>query len=85
MARVEAKLEEMGLELPEPVKAPPGVRVPFAWVRVRGDRAYASGHAALNEDGSRPLARSARSGRRCRRLRRLTWLPGERASRYSVL
>ncbi len=52
MARVEAKLEEMKIVLPGPVKAPPGAHVPFAWVRVRGDRAYASGHAALNEDGS---------------------------------
>ena len=52
MARAEARLEEMGIVLPEPVKAPPGVWVPFAWVRVRGDRVYVSGHAALNEDGS---------------------------------
>ena len=51
MARVEARLEEMKIMLPEPVKTPPGARVPFAWVQVRGDRAYASGHAALNEDG----------------------------------
>ena len=82
MARVEARLEEMKIMLPEPVKTPPGARVPFAWVRVRGDRAYASGHAALNENGS-PAGPFGKVGRRCR-LRRLTWLPGERASRYSV-
>jgi hypothetical protein len=52
MAWVEAKLEEMGIELPEPLKAPPGMRLPFSWVRTRGDRAYVSGHAALNPDGT---------------------------------
>ena len=52
MARVEAKLEEMGIELPEPMKAPPGMRLPFSWVRTRGNRAYVSGHAALNPDGT---------------------------------
>ena len=49
---VEAKLEEMGLVLPEPVQTPPGLVLPFAWVRVRGDRAYVSGHVPLNPDGS---------------------------------
>ena len=38
--------------LPEPLKVPPGVRVPFAWVRVRGNRAYVSGHGPQNADGS---------------------------------
>ena len=32
--------------------APPGVEVPFRWVRVHGDRAFASGHGALNPDGT---------------------------------
>lgn len=50
--RIEAKLEELGLVLPEPMQAPPGLRLPFAWVRVRGNRAYISGHIALNPDGS---------------------------------
>jgi enamine deaminase RidA (YjgF/YER057c/UK114 family) len=50
--KVEAKLEELGLVLPEPVQAPPGLMLPFAWVRVRGDRAYVSGHVPLNPDGS---------------------------------
>jgi enamine deaminase RidA (YjgF/YER057c/UK114 family) len=31
---------------------PPGVEIPFAWVRVRGDRAYVSGHGALQPDGA---------------------------------
>lgn len=50
--KVEQKLEELGLELPGPVKTPPGLMLPFAWVRVRGDRAYVSGHVPLNPDGS---------------------------------
>jgi enamine deaminase RidA (YjgF/YER057c/UK114 family) len=31
---------------------PPGVEIPFAWARVRGDRAYISGHGALQADGA---------------------------------
>jgi enamine deaminase RidA (YjgF/YER057c/UK114 family) len=50
--RVEAKLEELGLALPGPTKTPPGLVLPFSWVRVRGDRAYVSGHVPLNPDGS---------------------------------
>ena len=50
--RVEAKLEELKLVLPEPMQVPPGLRMPFSWVRVRGTRAYVSGHIALNTDGS---------------------------------
>jgi enamine deaminase RidA (YjgF/YER057c/UK114 family) len=49
---IEAKLEARGLTLPEPLKAPPGVALPFSWVRVRGDRAFVSGHIALKADGS---------------------------------
>jgi hypothetical protein len=49
---IEAKLEELGLVLPEPIQVPPGLRMPFSWVRVRGNRAYISGHIALNTDGS---------------------------------
>ena len=49
---MEAKLEELGHVLPEPMQVPQGLRLPFAWVRVRGNRAYISGHIALNPDGS---------------------------------
>ena len=56
---VEAKLEELGLVLPGPVQVPPGLVLPFSWVRVRGNRAYVSGHVPLNSDGSvaEPLGR----------------------------
>lgn len=50
--QIEAKLKEMGLVLPEPMKAPAGMRLPFAPVRVRGSRAYVSGVGPLNPDGS---------------------------------
>ncbi len=50
--RVEAKLEELGLTLPGPPQVPPGLKLPFSWVRVRGSRVYISGHGPLNPDGS---------------------------------
>jgi RimJ/RimL family protein N-acetyltransferase len=50
--RAEAKLEELGLVLPGPAITPPGLVLPFSWVRVRGNRAYVSGHVPLNPDGS---------------------------------
>ena len=40
---VEGKLEELGLVLPEPLKPPSGLVLPFSRVRVRSDRAYVSG------------------------------------------
>lgn len=52
MGRVEAKLAQMGLSLPEPLQMPAGIKMPFAWIRVRGKRAYISGHVAVNLDGS---------------------------------
>ena len=50
--KVEAKLQKLGLILPEPLKPPPGMRLPFQWVRVHGNRAYISGHGPQNPDGS---------------------------------
>ena len=49
---IEAKLQALGLTLPEPMQTPPGMRLPFANVRVRGNRAYIAGHGPLNLDGS---------------------------------
>ncbi|HKI02371.1 MAG TPA: RidA family protein [Thermoanaerobaculia bacterium] len=49
---IEARLRELGLTLSEPFKTPAGIRLPFASVRVRGDRAYLSGHLPLNPDGT---------------------------------
>lgn len=50
--RIEARLAELGLSLPAPMPPPPGIELPFAWVRVRGNRAYISGHIPQNPDGS---------------------------------
>ncbi len=52
MSAIESKLEALGLVLPGPIKLPPGMVLPFSWVRVLGDRAYVSGHVALNPDGT---------------------------------
>jgi enamine deaminase RidA (YjgF/YER057c/UK114 family) len=49
---IEERLQSLGLVLPEPVRVPPGVKLPFSFVRVRRDRAYISGHGPLNADGS---------------------------------
>lgn len=50
--KIEAKLEKMGLQLPPAVKAPPGVKLPFSFVRVYGKQAYIAGHGPQNPDGS---------------------------------
>jgi YjgF/chorismate_mutase-like, putative endoribonuclease len=47
---IESRLRARGLALPGPVTAP-GVRLPFAFVRVRGNRALISGHGPQNHDG----------------------------------
>jgi len=52
MSTVEERLEELGLVLPEPLRMPPGVNLPFPWVRVVGSRAFISGHGPTNADGS---------------------------------
>ena len=38
--------------MPGPTKNPPGLVLPFLWVRVRGNRAYVSSHVPLDSDGS---------------------------------
>ena len=50
--RIEDRLRELGLVLPEPFQSPTGRPYPFSWVRVRGNRAYVSGHLPLAPDGS---------------------------------
>jgi enamine deaminase RidA (YjgF/YER057c/UK114 family) len=52
MAKIEAKLQAMGLVLPEPMKVPAGMTLPFSWVRIRGNRAFISGHIPQNPDGT---------------------------------
>jgi enamine deaminase RidA (YjgF/YER057c/UK114 family) len=50
--QIEQKLQALGLVLPEGPKIPPGIKIPFAWTRRRGNRVYVAGHAATNPDGS---------------------------------
>jgi enamine deaminase RidA (YjgF/YER057c/UK114 family) len=59
---IEARLQQLGLALPGPVTLPAGVRLPFALVRVRGNRAFVSGHGPQNADGSfaQPLGKLGR-------------------------
>ena len=52
MTHIESKLVQLGLQLPKPLRVPAGLKMPFAWVRTRGNRAYISGHVALNTDGT---------------------------------
>ena len=50
--QIETKLADLGLKIPERLKVPSNVKTPFIWVRVRGDKAYISGHGPQNPDGS---------------------------------
>ncbi|HWS74435.1 MAG TPA: RidA family protein [Quisquiliibacterium sp.] len=52
MSKVEERLAALGLALPAPLKAPPGVVLPFRFVRVVGTRAFIAGHGPSNADGS---------------------------------
>ena len=49
---IEAKLNSLGLKIPQPLKVPPNIKTPSAWIRLRGDKAYISGHGPQNSDGS---------------------------------
>jgi enamine deaminase RidA (YjgF/YER057c/UK114 family) len=50
--RIERRLAELGLELPPPMKTPPGLALPFPWVRLWPGRAFVSGHGPLQPDGA---------------------------------
>jgi enamine deaminase RidA (YjgF/YER057c/UK114 family) len=52
MSTIEDRLHELGYVIPEPLKLPPGVTLPFPWVQVVGNRALISGHGPTNADGS---------------------------------
>jgi enamine deaminase RidA (YjgF/YER057c/UK114 family) len=52
MAKIEQRLQALGLVLPAPLQLPPGAALPFPWVRVVGSRALISGHGPTNTDGS---------------------------------
>ena len=52
MSTIEQRIADLGLTLPAALKLPPGVVLPFPWVRTVGPRAIISGHGPTNVDGS---------------------------------
>lgn len=52
MSTPEDRLAKLGFVIPEPLQLPPGVTLPFPWVRIVGSRAIISGHGPTNPDGS---------------------------------
>ena len=52
MGLITNRLADLGLELPPPMVPPPGVVLPFRFVRVVGDRAFVAGHGPQSPDGS---------------------------------
>jgi enamine deaminase RidA (YjgF/YER057c/UK114 family) len=57
LGAIEDRLHGLGLKLPAPLKAPPGVELPFDLVRLHGGLAYISGHGPF--DGERLLAKGS--------------------------
>ena len=78
MNRIESKLQSLGLVLPPPIAMPPGVSLPFPWVRLSGQRALISGHGPQNSDGTlaEPLGKVGRE---------LTIEQGYQAARLTAL
>lgn len=52
MGKIEKRLHSLGLRLPPPLRPPPGVILPFQFVRLVGRRALISGHGPQSADGS---------------------------------
>lgn len=57
--QIETRLATLGLTLPPPLVLSPNVRLPFAFVRIAGNRAYVAGHGPIGTDGrvARPLGK----------------------------
>ena len=62
MSTIDRRLAHLKLTLPAPLRLPPGVVLPFPWVRIVGTRALISGHGPTHADGSlaRPLGKVGR-------------------------
>lgn len=62
MSNIESRIAALGLQLPEPIRLPPGAKFPFQFVRIAGVRAFVSGHGPQIADGSiaQPLGKLGR-------------------------
>ena len=62
MSKIEERLNALGMTLPAPLQLPPGMTLPFPWIRIVGTRALISGHGPTNADGSlaQPLGKVGR-------------------------
>ena len=62
MAKIEQRLQALGLTLPPPMVAPPGLVLPFRFVHGVGRRVLISGHGPQAADGTvaRPLGQLGR-------------------------
>jgi enamine deaminase RidA (YjgF/YER057c/UK114 family) len=52
MSTIASRLHTLGLVLPPAPRPPAGVRLPFEFVRIAGNRALISGHGPQNPDGA---------------------------------
>jgi len=76
MGRIDDRLAELGLDLPQPFAAPPGVEFKFDLVHISGDLAYVSGHLPM--DGAEVLMTGRVGGE-------LTLEQGQEAARLTTL
>ncbi len=62
MSQVEERLRTLGLVLPPPAQPPPGIMLPFQFVRIVGSRALISGHGPQSPNGwfTEPLGKVGR-------------------------
>ena len=55
MSQIATRLNSLGLVLPAPTQFPPGVNLPFQFVRIIGRRAVISGHGPQHPNGTLAL------------------------------
>ncbi len=62
MSQIEQRLRALGLSLPPPAQPPPGIVLPFQFVRFVGRRALISGHGPQSPNGwfTEPLGKVGR-------------------------
>jgi len=62
MPQIEERMRTLGLALPPPASPPPGIVLPFRFVRVVGRRAWISGHGPQSPNGwfTEPLGKLGR-------------------------